>query len=35
MKAVEDDLKISKGEYLSNQTMERDLLVLRGNLEEN
>ena len=32
---VEDDLKISKGEYLSNNGMDHDSWVLRGNLEEN
>ena len=32
---MEDDLKILKVEYLSNQCMDCDLQVLRGELEEN
>ena len=32
---MEDNLKISRGEYLSNHCMDRDLWVLSVNLEEN
>jgi hypothetical protein len=32
---MEDDLKISKGEYLNNHCMDHDFWVLKGNLEEN
>ena len=32
---MEDKLQISKMKYLSNHCMDRDLRVLRGNLEEN
>ena len=31
---IYNDLEISKGEYLNNPCMDRDLWVLRGNLEE-
>ena len=32
---MEDDLKILKVEYSSNNCMDSDFLVLRGKLEEN